>query len=693
MVSMMEQENQTSATDSERSNVEMFKDYVREAESGLTIGITGTESLEDLRKLCGRYYLGDQFENIPRVGLKQFTINRTQNSIISTTQIQLEQPPRRRLSPVETSDPPQYVLSERGVRKLQMAVAAGMVQVGNLDPMTIEANVVLDDALGSQLEMLLKPVPDPMTGMQGEPVLTDRDLFVVNDALKAEVMQTILDKMWDAAYGDRYAREAQLMASIFGDQAIAYEWDNIQHRSRYVIPNYVNVLYDPKATWVDDAEYVILDQFMSLPRAKEEYPDFEAELESAAETGKLRDHNSRFSTEQRYDRNPYGHVDFQTKQVTISTLWRRHVMYRPMTEDEAIRSKKVIKAVDPVAMGPEMVSYTLAVNGATTHPTAASWPCVRAKKGTEGAKSGIQQLTIIREIEREIEDIKCPYKDIPIPWCKNIPIPYSPYGLGEPLRLKDVQDLINLSATIILNHMRYYQYPQEYWPATLYQALKKAGQAIHNHPGRQIPIDDESWKEFFAGNSRPLGFSEQPPPLPNAAMEMLDRALQEHDRLSGNVDALQGEAPYSGASGKLVEALGSQAKGPMGFKAAPLEDAIRWLTELELDAIVNWMPDEEWDRYLSRYPHPVRTLIRDGAKSLQYDVTAETVAGKVANREVRRQQANDLYQAGAIGTEDLLESADWPDPKRAIARKQQEMQSGQAAQAPMAAPQPAGNAA
>ena len=58
-----------------------------------------------------------------------------------------------------------------------------------------------------------------------------------------------------------------------------------------------------------------------------------------------------------------------------------------------------------------------------------------------------------------------PFDEIPVAWNVNLPRPDTPYGIGDPENVHDLQDALNRVASHLHNHLRYFASPQEYVPA------------------------------------------------------------------------------------------------------------------------------------------------------------------------------------------------------------------------------------
>jgi hypothetical protein len=157
--------------------------------------------------------------------------------------------------------------------------------------------------------------------------------------------------------------------------------------------------------------------------------------------------------------------------------------------------------------------------------------------------------------------------------------------------------------------------------------------------------------------------------MPNSVVSVFELMLTEHDKMSGQQDALQGALPAAGTSGTALELLQSAARGPIGFKAKYLKWAMTWIGELAMDSIVRFLPDAEWDRYNSKYPSAIREIIRERARALKYNVAVDVVSGRNIASQAQQERAQGLFDRGAIGAKDLLKASNYPDPDQAVARR------------------------
>jgi hypothetical protein len=233
---------------------------------------------------------------------------------------------------------------------------------------------------------------------------------------------------------------------------------------------------------------------------------------------------------------------------------------------------------------------------------------------------------------------------------------------------------INVVLTTIVNHQRYSAYPAEFWPADLYNRLVKSGFKPYIRPGRQVPIPRADYDRMTSQGK--IGFTQEPPVMSQDKVQVLELLLREHDKLSGNVDALQGRQTSSRTSGVLFQQLRAEARGPLALKAKFLQLSTKRLAEMMLDAITKWMSDGMWNRILNRYPQHVideyrRTITPD---TLNVEVAITNSGGLIEQQ--RREESRAMYGLQLIDRVTSLEDHGRdPDPinRRVEAEQQRAM--------------------
>jgi hypothetical protein len=300
----------------------------------------------------------------------------------------------------------------------------------------------------------------------------------------------------------------------------------------------------------------------------------------------------------------------------------------------------------PVHAGSELwpQAFYLAESGERVDPDMPDWPF----------RIGVRELQILRDHDRVIFDGEVELSDIPMAWNRNIIIPHSPYGLGEPANVEPLQQFVNRLATNIFNIVRFYAYPAQVMPQSVKDSLERAGQALFSAPNTCMGIDDELY-ERFAQTMKGNGFTVPTPEMPESVIRLLNLMLEVFDRLGGNVDVMQGTPPSSSMSGAALAQLTANAKGPLGLKSKFSEHALTRMATLVIDALMRLMPEEEWAKHQREYPPHVFQAIREAMVETDWTVEVQLVSGRGANRAVNRANALEEWQAKLIDQRTALE--------------------------------------
>ncbi|QDU34273.1 hypothetical protein KS4_23400 [Poriferisphaera corsica] len=660
----------------------MVKDLVSESRSKLGDQITPQSTIGDQFTANMRAFLGDMWTTKAREGIHRMTLNMTGNAIMAMSAIQSDQSYRPSVEPVEikSGDSPVY-LSPKAARIITKHIERNEL---------ILDESITDDQLNSsaplsqnQLEAI-EPLTEPWvsgSNMAMPASLEPEDLIEVSDVFLAKQIQQRFNIMWDRAIGDFHLAEHDLYKNIFGHCPIGIEYDEESNSVKLFNANVLDVHIDPTCTKIEDAAYVIFDQYVPIETAIKQYPKYKDQIKKAADNGKFT-RSSRSSDEHgTASAMGYSSVDFKRDMVTIRRAWLRDHQY-PLPEDEVGGSQFNIIERSAKKIGTTLIEtdgYELVTERND------SGEIVETSEIEYGDKdwpvlNGIRQLEIIAEIDEVVSDSPCPYSDIPWGWSVSWPIPYCPYGMGEPLRTQDLSEYINRLGTIIITIAHYSQYPETIMPDELLDHLQKmAGdKGVMSRPGRINGIPSNVWDRFVGQNGTTPILKLERDQLPADLLNFFFKLVELHSELSGNVDVLQGQAPTNNASAKLTENLGTVARGPIKYKAFQTEFTIRRLGRLIIDAMVKFMPPHIWDQMGDEYPPVVMDAIRRGAKSLKYDISVELQAGKGASKIARAEKARFDFGAGLIDRVTALEETGRNAEK--IERRFKEQQEASAAE-------------
>lgn len=613
-----------------------------------------------------------QQEDIPARGHSYLLINKTGQAIITHAQIMLESRPRRMVTARETRIEPEYWLTRRALRTVQKAMAdlaipaaeeggeddLGLIPEDELvqQPTTETEGfdfALLDEpgrsdqhafrvseAFFQRVSALTQPgaVSDPRTGQPAAPLLrAGRDIFTLDDTMTAKIVNNNLDIAWDIDDRDAWLTDNVVNTKKFGMQGSMYAYDKDEQRGRCFDVHIKNLFLPKTCTGIRDAEFVIVREFVSKEEAKERWPEADAEIE------KMSGENTTGGTLDA----PWVGVEFDRKMIWVWHVWQRNYRY-PMSPDDALAMGRVVlKRVPTGALKPdgqqEMKSVYLLtdeefnVTDEEVTPEDKKWP----------KRRGIRQQQFLgTDLQVRVDDGECPYWDIPVVLNRNIPLSYQPFGQGEPERLWFIQKMIDKLASIIIDHLTYFRSPQQIYPISVYKRLKGVNM-LHSYPGRDAVLDDatfDRYTEFFQSGR---GFNVEVPSITTSGyVDLWQLAMQIHDQLSNNAPVLQGESPGANASGKKVQLLQQSARGVIAFGSAQLEQMLRNLTRLEIDAMRKWMPLRMWERMNDSVPPEILEAARIRSRKMDFDLKIEVVSGSGQLREQKKVEAINEVSAG-----------------------------------------------
>ena len=577
--------------------------------------------------------------------LSKYVVNRTQNAIIVGAEIQAENGPETRILPRELNEPPDYRLTEKGAAKLR----------------GIEGLPISDEQL-----LGTEDVPEEViiAAVEEGALIPEDDFVAITDTLAAEETQLRYDILWERGDFDYQLLESILNKGVIGHQASIVQWNDDTNEIEWFNVHPFNVWIAPDATGTNDSEYVIYDQIISREEALDRFPQHAAAIEE--HKGQWQDERGDQSGGGGYIRLPYGGTNFNRKMIRLRTYWRRHqLLDMPMSPDDALESGDVAQGLADV--GGEVQESLVLPDGTSTSPAADNWPTEQRR--------GIQQVQMIGTTVLDVRE--CPYRDIPVMWNVNIPVPHRPYGQGEPERVADVQEQLNRAFTVVSNILSFYQAPIILMPQSVKNRLGD-NTDVFARPDRVFILPDEMVLALGGDNVVRVI---DPPALPGDTIQFMRLLIEMHNELSGNVDVLQGQAK-SEWSGKVVEQLQSAARGPLGLKARGTERSLKYgAKNIMLGIIFDFLPESEWMAMSSKYPIQIARAIRERGRNLQYDVSVEVMGGKGTTRQVEQQKFMNLRQLGDVDRLTLLKKLDIPNAQEINQRVQQEQMAAAMAQA------------
>ena len=635
-------------------------------------------------------------------------INRTQNAELSNTEARTSRPIQIRFEPEETNDEGEYWLTKEGAETLmelreqkilQVKAASVQQQQAQLEGMMVPPEQVIDpDAVMQEVEAQFPDVSGSFDSEHGptkplrnkhayrikdlidQGLMMPDDLQKIDDIATAKVLQKVANRLNSEANLDGKYLKAALKSTNAGYYFTRFSYvtkgskkhnislENLPIRSAWIDPYHDDIM---------DADYAGEDRAVSLERAKVMYPSLDPKaLEEAASNSSMNDEEVGSVADQR-----------QRDMLQITTSWHRHHTV-PMAEEQALHDNFITKETgedgeEPVyKLTKEGAEHTGGQEGEVVEPQedrahGTNWP----------DDEGLRQIVTIQGMDEPIEDIRCPYWDIPLLLFINVPrVDESPLGQGDAVRLDDVQTQINRLAAIIINNQEHAQFPMMFLPQTFKDMIEADGDGLFYQPGGVQGIPDHMLYAILQATG---GFSNlimTPPPLNDQTIGLFDKLLMEHDNLSGNVGVRQGRAPYAGASGAAIGALQEQAVGPLALKARTDEHALTRYARLLQHAIVNFYPESYWQRVVSGYTLPVLRRIIERASVAQLNVQVSVAAGRGVTKQLDRAQTMEMRNSGLLSLVDTLTELETDDPEGKAERVMREQGLAAPAGGDMGAP-------
>jgi len=197
----------------------------------------------------------------------------------------------------------------------------------------------------------------------------------------------------------------------------------------------------------------------------------------------------------------------------------------------------------------------------------------------------------------------------------------------------------------------------------------------------------------------------QTPPIDQAAVDSATISLRDMEDISAVHDVSRGQRAHNVSAGVAIEALQPKAAASTNARSKILEKRLQNVAEHVVHNLVRFWTVPRTLRMLGESETSefreidLPRLLKEMEKTLEFDVQVK-LGGSRAARELEEQQAIILHQQQAIDREALLDSLQFPNRERIVARmeakekEQQEQllaaQQGAGGAAP-AAPAPPGD--
>ncbi len=676
----------------------------------------------------------------------KYRMNLIQSVCIANASVQVGDGPTTKISARESGDKPVCY-----VKPLDGPPLPGAEQIyGALRPETYdEKNEHFPQPLNDAESKLVKQLVAQSQAMvqqaklQGLPEPVDalpEDLYVeVDDAMVAKAIDTLLTIVTEQSGYLQAIIENQLYAGIFGFQFMLIEFDREKRRFIYSNPMFPTVHIDPNKTDISTAQWVIYDQYIDADEACALYPDIEEDIQDKATVGP-----PTLPGVFTYERPmPWLETLVGRKVVIIRTAWIRNQPF-PMDEQEAVDGGHVRVQNDDASEGIEegesgkVYGENVPPNVQSGQEGAGGNVQGSQKSGGAGVQSApggmneqLQQVGMagggdsvdaspvylhgdtgdvitrdhpkwpkkraIREIRTIgstlVYDRECKRQNIPMGHNVNVPIPFTPYGQGEPERLEPLQKAYNSSLSSILEHRDAVTYAPKIAARELLNNNPEIARIGFNDPRKILPVDGR----LLALGVDKVITSVQPPAMPADAWKTEDMIFNRFQYESDQSAVTRGDLPDSGMSGVAIGQLQNAAKTVITFKGMRLAnmmesnarimigDLMECLTPKQCSQIVRQFPEEVWEEIFRRHAN------------MDYDVEISTGGNSAHESQMIVNAANTPKGQAAISNETFL-SAIGLDPKteKANNMQQQAMEQQQAQPQPMqgqaqAAPNGGGN--
>lgn len=569
-------------------------------------------------------------------------VNDAQNAVIAATDIQTREPPEPTVIPIEEGESgPSYWIGPALMVPPEFTTWNVGPSGEPIPPTSLPEDMVEQFRLAG----------------------LERHIITVDDAEVAKFCSTVL-KLTRARSGtDRWLRRNVLHNNAKGWQFVWFLHD--KYRRLNLLRNVPNsqVYCDLKED-VGLMDWLIIDDILSADEASKAFPDLAVEIADLATTGSI--DVIQGGTWSRFTGRFY-----YRPMVAMRMTWLRDQPI-PIEPEEALNLGLVIPAqqlvqvpavapeagmmeMDPDVVAPDL-SQTIAIDapgqytlpdGTPTAPGDPSWP----------ARYGIREIVQIGR--RIVRDRECEDWDIPVSLNQNIPVLGTPYGYGEPHRVRGLQSSKNRLLQSIVDYSDFYRFP----PALMSQSMKASlGGVDCVTPGLILTCSDQ---QYSALGGKANIFMDLPQ-LPPASTQFLPAITQELDRQTQNAPVLQGYASPN-SSGKAIEALQFSASSMVSYKGKTTGDMYYRICRLSLHRLMSTMTPQEAHVMVSRLPIHVEAEILSRFDKNRYDVEIEIQAGNGAAAQKKREQANEDQKMGRISMQsarEMLNLDHWKEETR-----------------------------
>lgn len=285
-----------------------------------------------------------------------------------------------------------------------------------------------------------------------------------------------------------------------------------------------------------------------------------------------------------------------------------------------------------IPQGQSSAYFLPGTDGAAVNPQHKLWP----------RRFSIRQITVVANLA--VDDRECELGEIPLPTNRNLPIPFSPYGQGEPKRLEGVQMAINRLLSSMVTHHAYNAYPPELILASVVNKMDEAMRNARSKPGQRIIVPDDLLNVLRNDLKNALQTVDVPQ-MPADFWKLLELLLKLIDEEGNQSDVMQGNAE-PGWSGEIVKALQNAASQVVKGKSMFTEFYLTRLARLMESAIVDRMTPDDWAKYVSKYPPQAIEALHTRNKSLDRNVSVKVTSASGSAEQAQTQQLLGARQLG-----------------------------------------------
>lgn len=254
----------------------------------------------------------------------------------------------------------------------------------------------------------------------------------------------------------------------------------------------------------------------------------------------------------------------------------------------------------------------------------------------------IRQITIIGMAV--VEDQRCRYTKLQVANNVNIPIAFSPLGMGEPKILEDLQRAINNVLSDLITWAKYNAVPPEV-------ALKEVCIGLDN----QVRKMRLKWGQvmLIPASEIPMGYKLtdcidylKTPEIPPDMWKLIDFLTKMIDIEGNQADVAQGNAA-PGWSGEAIAALQNAHNQMVRASGLSTEDWLRQLTALKVESIAHLMTPQDCQKRCRKYPIEVWQVIHQRFANLNPIISVEIGSASGSSKQAETQQLINAKVQGA----------------------------------------------